>query len=295
MERNVDSASDFVLAYNAAPVQVQVDVQTALQQIDARIARIETSFATPAGQAAPVAPPPEPPRTPGGVPGTRSGPVAERTDGDIASVDVLRRQAATLLRWSRTEEFRAVEAELERLGSSARPHALLQTSLGAITIQLLPDFAPKAVRNFIELADGTRPWHDPRQRERLRRGAKLYDGTVFHRVIRGLMIQGGDPLGTGHGGPGYLQAHELHRDLSFDRPYMVAMANSGPNSDGSQFFITVGPAPWLTYKHTIFGRVVDGMTVADRISEVPVDPSDRPIEDVVLMTVRIIAAAEDSI
>jgi cyclophilin family peptidyl-prolyl cis-trans isomerase len=290
MERNINSASEFVLAYNAAPVQVQIDVPTALQQMDARIARIEASLAAVAEQAEPPAPSPSPERAADQAPVTRSSPDAERAGEQFASVARLRAQAAEFLRVNKGEEFRVVEAQLQRLGSSARPTTVLQTSMGDITIQLLPDYAPEAVRNFTELAEGTRPWLDPRHREPLRRGVRLYDGTLFHRVIHGLMIQGGDPIGTGTGSPGYLQAHEFHRDLAFDGPYRVAMANSGPDSDGSQFFITVGPAPWLTHKHTIFGMVVDGTTVADRISEVPVDSDDRPIQDVALRTVRISAS-----
>ena len=160
--------------------------------------------------------------------------------------------------------------------------------MGSITIRLFPDYAPEAVRNFIELARGTRLWIDPRERELfLRQGDRLYDGTVFHRVVHDLLIQGGDPTGTGSGGPGYRQANELHRDLTFDQPFMVAMANSGESSNGSQFFITVSAAAWLTGKHTIFGEVIDNSAVAVEISRVPVDTRNRPVEDVVLESVRI--------
>ena len=288
-ERNVDSASDFVLAYNAAPVQGQTDVPDALQQIRARLAWLETSIGAPAaGQAnqprpASSAKPAAGARARAGRIGGKPGRTAEQ----LRSVASLHAQAAEFLRTNRGEDFRAIEEQLQQLGSSARPTAVLQTSLGTITIQLLPDYTPEAVRNFIELADGTRPWLDTRQREPLRLGARLYDATIFHRVVRDLMIHGGDPTGTGAGGPGYLQAHELHGDLAFDQPYRVAMASSESDSDGSQFFITVAPAPWLSYKHTIFGLVTGGSDVAHRISEVPVDAKDRPVKDVVLRTVRI--------
>ena len=161
--------------------------------------------------------------------------------------------------------------------------ATLTTTQGTVTVRLFPDQAPKTVRNFVELAEGTREWTDPRTRRTDR--AKLYDGTVFHRVIPDFMIQGGDPLGTGTGGPGYKFADEIHPDLRFDKPYLLAMANSGPGTNGSQFFITVGATPWLNGKHTIFGEVIGGADVVEEISRVPTVPGDRPVKDVVLQTV----------
>ena len=134
---------------------------------------------------------------------------------------------------------------------------------------LFPDHAPKTVRNFVELAEGTREWTDPRTRKP---GGKLYDGTIFHRVIPNFMIQGGDPLGHGTGGPGYKFADEFHPELHFDRPYLLAMANAGPGTNGSQFFITVVATPWLNRKHTIFGEV----TMAPRSSMR--SPRRRPAE-----------------
>src|SRR5215471_18048833 len=131
--------------------------------------------------------------------------------------------------------------------------APLTTSQGTITIKLFPDHAPKTVRNFVELAEGGREWTHPSTGAPSK--AKLYDGTIFHRIISGFMIQGGGPLGTGTGGPGYKFADEIHPDLSFNRPYLLAMANAGPGTNGSQFFITTVPTPWLTAKHTIFGEV----------------------------------------
>src|SRR5262252_4252585 len=163
--------------------------------------------------------------------------------------------------------------------------ATLTTTQGTVTIRLFPDHAPKTVRNFVELAEGGREWTDPRTRARTK--DKLYDGTIFHRVIAGFMIQGGDPLGTGTGGPGYKFADEIHPDLSFDRPYLLAMANAGPGTNGSQFFITTVPTPWLNGKHTIFGEVVQGNNVVDEISRVETSRGDRPVQDVVLESVQI--------
>ena len=162
--------------------------------------------------------------------------------------------------------------------------ATLHTSQGPIVIRLLPDQAPQTVRNFVELAQGTREWTDPRTHQRTT--ARLYDGTVFHRVIPRFMIQGGDPLGNGTGGPGYRFADEFHPDLSFNRPYLLAMANAGPGTNGSQFFITTVPTPHLNRKHTIFGEVIEGQQVVDEISHVPTT-RDRPDSDVVLESVEI--------
>jgi peptidyl-prolyl cis-trans isomerase A (cyclophilin A) len=172
--------------------------------------------------------------------------------------------------------------------------ATLTTSQGTITIRLFPDHAPKTVRNFVELAEGGKEWTDPSTGQVTK--GKLYDGTVFHRVIPQFMIQGGDPLShdprrAGTGGPGYQFDDEIHPDLTFDRPYLLAMANSGTRggrgTNGSQFFITVGPAPWLNGKHTIFGEVTGGADVVDKISRVQTVPGDRPRPDVVLESVTI--------
>jgi peptidyl-prolyl cis-trans isomerase A (cyclophilin A) len=163
--------------------------------------------------------------------------------------------------------------------------ATLRTSLGSVVVRLLPDHAPKTVQNFTDLAEGRRQWTNPST------GAtstdKLYDGTVFHRVIAGFMIQGGDPLGTGRGGPGYQFADEFHPDLSFDKPYLLAMANAGPGTNGSQFFITTVPTPHLNRKHTIFGEVIEGSDVVDEISRVKTSRADRPVEDVIIESVQI--------
>jgi peptidyl-prolyl cis-trans isomerase A (cyclophilin A) len=167
--------------------------------------------------------------------------------------------------------------------------ATLRTNRGSIRIRLFPEQAPVTVRNFVELAEGTREWLDPRTGRRTR--DRLYDGTIFHRVIAGFMIQGGDPLGQGTGGPGYRFDDEIHPDLRFDRPYLLAMANAGRiggmGTNGSQFFITVAPTPHLNGNHTIFGEVIEGAEVVDAISKVPTDWNDRPLEDVVLEQVTI--------
>jgi peptidyl-prolyl cis-trans isomerase A (cyclophilin A) len=163
--------------------------------------------------------------------------------------------------------------------------ATLTTTLGPVTVRLFPDHAPKTVRNFVELAEGGREWTNPKTRATTK--DKLYDGTIFHRVIPDFMIQGGDPLGTGTGGPGYKFADEIHPDLRFDRPYLLAMANAGPGTNGSQFFITVGATPWLNGKHTIFGEVIEGTDVVDAIARVRTAAGDRPVTDVVLQSVTI--------
>jgi peptidyl-prolyl cis-trans isomerase A (cyclophilin A) len=165
------------------------------------------------------------------------------------------------------------------------PTATLRTSQGTIVVRLFPDHAPKTVRNFVELAEGSREWTDPASGKK--NAAKLYDGTIFHRVIPKFMIQGGDPLGTGTGGPGYKFADEIHPDLIFDRPYLLAMANAGPGTNGSQFFITTVPTHHLNGKHTIFGEVVSGSEVVEAISNVRTGRNDRPVSDVVLESVVI--------
>ncbi|MFD8207124.1 peptidylprolyl isomerase [Streptomyces sp. NPDC059695] len=167
-------------------------------------------------------------------------------------------------------------------------YATLKTSLGDIKVRLMPFHAPKTVRNFVELASGEREWTHPATGTVS--SDPLYDGTVFHRVIKGFMIQGGDPLGNGTGGPGYEFADEFHPELFFDRPYLLAMANAGPGTNGSQFFVTVGPATWLNRKHTIFGEVVDkeSRKVVDAIATTATDPrTERPLQDVVVESVVI--------
>jgi peptidyl-prolyl cis-trans isomerase A (cyclophilin A) len=163
--------------------------------------------------------------------------------------------------------------------------ATLKTNRGDIVINLFPDHAPATVENFTGLAEGTKDYKDDAGRS----GVRYYDGLGFHRVIDGFMIQGGCPLGTGTGGPGYTFKDEFHPELQFDRPYLLAMANAGPGTNGSQFFITVGPTPHLNRRHTIFGEVADqaGRDVVDAIAGTPTAAGDRPAEPVVIETVEI--------
>ncbi len=161
----------------------------------------------------------------------------------------------------------------------ADQQAILKTNRGEITLNLFPNHAPETVENFTDLANG----------EKGGRG-RFYDGLVFHRVIEGFMIQGGCPEGTGTGGPGYTFKDEIHPELVFDKPYLLAMANAGPGTNGSQFFITVGATPWLNRKHTIFGEVADqaGRDVVDAIATTATGPGDRPVEPVVVDAVEIV-------
>ena len=164
--------------------------------------------------------------------------------------------------------------------------ATFTTNQGEFKAKLMPDYAPITVANFVDLAQGKREWKDPNDGQR--KTEPLYDGTVFHRLISNFMIQGGDPLGTGTGGPGYRFEDETSPGSPrFDKPGLLAMANAGPNTNGSQFFVTVAATPWLTGKHTIFGEVVEGMDVVNKISELPTDAGDRPHDEVVLERVEI--------
>lgn len=163
----------------------------------------------------------------------------------------------------------------------------LHTNHGDIVINIYGDHAPKTARTILGLADGSVEWTDPRTGQQST--APLYDATVFHRVIDGFMIQGGDPLGRGTGGPGFRFEDEPHPELVFDRPYLLAMANAGPGTNGSQFFITVGPTPHLNRKHTIFGEVADQSSrdVVDAIAATPTGAMDRPLQDVVITSTTV--------
>ncbi len=165
--------------------------------------------------------------------------------------------------------------------------ATLHTNRGDVVVRLFPDHAPTTVQNFVGLAEGTKEWTDPRTGEK--RSERFYDGLGFHRVIDSFMIQGGCPLGTGTGGPGYTFKDEFHPELGFDRPYLLAMANAGPGTNGSQFFITVQPTSWLNFKHTIFGAVEDesSQAIVDAIATTATDGRDRPVEPVVIESVEI--------
>ena len=165
--------------------------------------------------------------------------------------------------------------------------ATLHTNHGDIVINLLGDQAPKTVDNFVGLASGIREYTDPETGQQTT--GRFYDGLTFHRVIDGFMIQGGDPQGTGMGGPGYTFGDEFHPDLVFNKPYLLAMANAGPGTNGSQFFITVGPTPHLNRRHTIFGEVADqsSRAVVDKIAKVRTGRNDRPVDPVVISSVDI--------
>jgi peptidyl-prolyl cis-trans isomerase A (cyclophilin A) len=166
------------------------------------------------------------------------------------------------------------------------PTATFVTSMGSFTVRLMPEHAPNTVSNFVDLATGAREWTDPRDGSRST--DRLYDGTLFHRVIPDFMIQGGDPTGTGRGGPGYRFDDEVPSDgPRFDRPGLLAMANAGPGTNGCQFFVTTAPTEWLTGKHTIFGEVTEGYDVVEAISRVPTGSQDRPGTDVVLERVDV--------
>ena len=164
---------------------------------------------------------------------------------------------------------------------AAGTYAVFNTTEGKITVRLFEAEAPITVKNFIELAQGAKEWLSPVSGKKT--SEKLYDGTIFHRVIPDFMIQGGDPTGTGMGSPGYrFQDETKGSPHKFDKPGKLAMANSGPNTNGCQIFITVAPTPWLTGNHTIFGEVVEGQDVADKISKVPTGRQDKPVKPVVL-------------
>ena len=170
----------------------------------------------------------------------------------------------------------------------------LHTNKGDITITLFPDHAPNTVRNFVGLADGSKEWKDAETGET--KSEPFYDGLTFHRIIPGFMIQGGCPRGDGRGGPGYTFDDEIHPDLTFTKPYLLAMANAGKmgskGTNGSQFFVTVEPTTWLQGKHTIFGEVADQASrdVVDAIVAVPTGPGDAPVDPVVIERVSVDAA-----
>jgi peptidyl-prolyl cis-trans isomerase A (cyclophilin A) len=160
------------------------------------------------------------------------------------------------------------------------------TSEGNFTVRLFDTDAPNTVANFVGLAEGTKEWTDPKSGQRVKR--PFYDGLVFHRVIAGFMIQGGDPLGTGTGGPGYKFGDEFSPKLKHGKAGILSMANAGANTNGSQFFITLAPTPWLDNRHTVFGEVVEGMDVIEKIGNTPTSkPGDRPVKAVTIQSVKI--------
>ncbi len=163
--------------------------------------------------------------------------------------------------------------------------ATFQTNKGSFKINLFADKAPKTVENFVNLVEGKKEFKDPKTGEKIMK--PYYNGLNFHRIIKDFMIQGGCPLGTGTGGPGYQFADEFHPELKHNKPGILSMANAGPNTNGSQFFITVVPTPWLDNRHTIFGEVVEGYEIVDQISKAKTGPMDRPAEPIVLESVVI--------
>ena len=163
--------------------------------------------------------------------------------------------------------------------------ATFKTSEGDFKARLHDDKAPNTVANFTGLAEGTKEWTDPKTREQVKR--PFYDGLIFHRVIDGFMLQGGCPMGNGMGGPGYQFADEFGPGLRHDRPGLLSMANAGPNTNGSQFFVTLAPTPWLDNKHAIFGEVVEGMDVVRKIGKLQTGRNDRPVQDVRIDAVAI--------
>ena len=163
--------------------------------------------------------------------------------------------------------------------------ANFQTNKGNFKVKLFADKAPKTVENFVSLAQGTKEYTDPKTGQPTKK--PFYDGLVFHRVIKDFMIQGGCPLGTGTGGPGYRFGDEFHPELKHNKPGLLSMANAGPNTNGSQFFITTVPTPWLDNRHAIFGEVVEGYDIVDQIGKTKTGPMDRPVEPIVIEKVTI--------
>src|SRR5689334_24843063 len=185
-------------------------------------------------------------------------------------------------------ELQGTHPTTERTLMARQPgtYAIFNTTEGTIVCRLFEKEAPKTVQNFTDLAEGKREWTHPNTRKKSK--DRLYDGTIFHRVIPDFMLQGGDPQGTGMGGPGYQFEDETKGSPhKFDKPGKLAMANAGPGTNGSQFFITVAATPWLTGNHTIFGEVVEGQDVADKISKVKRGAQDRPVSEVTLESVTI--------
>jgi peptidyl-prolyl cis-trans isomerase A (cyclophilin A) len=165
-------------------------------------------------------------------------------------------------------------------------YARFETSMGSFVIELFANEAPNTVANFVGLAEGAKEWKDPQTNQTVK-GRPFYDGVIFHRVIDGFMIQGGDPTGTGMGGPGYRFPDEIHPSLKHSSEGVLSMANAGPNTNGSQFFITLTPAPHLDGRHAVFGKVVEGMEVVKKIGKTETGRNDRPATDVVMQKVTI--------
>ncbi|GIL18196.1 MAG: peptidyl-prolyl cis-trans isomerase [Oligoflexia bacterium] len=163
--------------------------------------------------------------------------------------------------------------------------AVFETNKGTFKVKLFADKAPKTVENFVGLAEGTKEWTDPKTDKKVKK--PFYNGLIFHRVIPNFMLQGGCPLGRGTGGPGYRFEDEFHPDLKHSKPGILSMANAGPNTNGSQFFVTVAATPWLDNRHSVFGEVIENMDLVHEISKVKTGPGDKPVEDVVIKSIKI--------
>jgi peptidyl-prolyl cis-trans isomerase A (cyclophilin A) len=208
--------------------------------------------------------------------------------GETAAMDAKNSRKRTIRRFLVLASFLAILAAGAAADAQEKKeplYATMKTSMGDIVLLLFEDKAPKTVANFVGLADGSKEWTDPKTRQPVRR--PLYNGTIFHRVIPGFMIQGGDPLGNGMGGPGYRFEDEFHPDLKHSKAGLISMANAGPNTNGSQFFITHKATPGLDNRHAVFGEVVKGQEVVVAIGNVPRDFRDRPLKEVVLQEVII--------
>ena len=203
--------------------------------------------------------------------------IATGTGSDLGDASILGR----LQGWAHTKN--CIAAQCYPLCMPV--YAEFVTSEGNFTIRLFDQEVPNTVANFVGLAEGSKEWTDPRTNQKAQQ--PYYDGTIFHRVIDGFMIQGGDPLGQGYGGPGYKFADEFHPSLRHSKAGILSMANAGPNTNGGQFFITLGPTPHLDNKHSVFGEVESGMDVVRKIGSTQTGPRDRPVKDVVIQSVKI--------